>query len=256
LSKHLAIGTLPGNEYRRKICGADQMLDVDSEFMNIDVRLNAIDSLETATAFLQWKDHLKWKWVAIAIHHALHSFCVGALECGNPDWVISSGSRTDDVGHFWRRGDEKRWSKSERVKFGNGPAYRIAWHETDEQPYEHKGKTRRREDLISFWTALARIQDDRWMGRSVVSRPVRISDEELKAIQWLALRVRNELVHFVPKFSGISIDGIWSGCQAALDAIESLVFESNTLWHVDAEGKDRIRIAIAALRQAKGGAAA
>ena len=86
------------------------------------------------------------------------------------------------------------------------------------------------------------------MERPPNSHRVTINDEDLKAIEWLGLKVRNELVHFVPKLQGISIDGIKHGCLAALKAIESLVFESNNIVQFDDPERERIQGAVGRLR--------
>lgn len=234
--------------------GAASVADQSADFLNIDARSNAIDSVITAASLLRRNDSFKWKWIAIAVHHALYSFSIAALESGNYEHVLSSGGkRKEDEGCFSKRGRELRWSKSRRVRFERSPAYRIVWEETVDNPPisfdvrrahlpNAKGK------LIDFWTALARIQDERSLVHDVASKPVSISDEDLRAIVWLALRVRNELVHFVPKFWGIEIEGIRCGCMAALKTIEALVFESGTLWMIDDDERSRIKQAIAVLR--------
>ena len=220
-------------------------------FLSVNAVTNALDYLESAAHFLERRDDFKWKWIAISVYHALYSFCILALEKGNPEWTLSYG-RNDDDGRYCKRGQETRWSKSKQNRFGSGPAYRIEWEETDEEPSESKVEeddlawTRRK--LIGFWTAIARIQDERSIVHDVVSKPVAVTDEDLRAIQWLALRVRNELIHFVPKFWDISIEGIQSGSSSALKVIESLVFESHTLYRIDEDGRCRIRKAIDSLR--------
>lgn len=144
------------------------------EFLHVDSYQNAIDSLETSVTFLSRQDDWKWKWIAMAVHHALYSFCVIALEGGNPDSVLTDDPRNDDEGSYWKRGNEARWSKSRRVPLGDGPVYRIEWAETAEEP---QPQARVEDDfawtkkkLISLWTALARIQDSRWMGRSLATK--------------------------------------------------------------------------------------
>ena len=220
------------------------------DFLNINSRTNAIDSLETAVGFLQRDDPFRWKWVAIAAHHALYSFCIAALENGNPHWVLSSGKRgKEDQGRFSKRGEELRSSKSRQVTFGSGPAYRIVWELADEEPYvcydvREFSLPTGKEQLIGFWTALAGIQDERSIVHDVLSKPVALSDDDLRAIQWLALRARNEFIHFTPKFWSIEIEGIRSGFAAALRTIDALVFQSHTLWMMKDDDRARVRRAI------------
>jgi hypothetical protein len=50
---------------------------IERNILWIDEVENPIDSLETALQFLQREDNLKWKWIAIALHHSLYSFYIG-----------------------------------------------------------------------------------------------------------------------------------------------------------------------------------
>lgn len=221
-------------------------------YLNVNAKTNALDYLESAVQFLRRSDDFKWKWAAIAVHHALYSFCILALDRGNSAWVTGTGrSAADDKGRFCKRGDETRWSKSRIAQLDDGPAYRIVWEETDEEP---QIKETRPDDyawmkgkLINIFTALARIQDERMM-TDFASRPITITDEEMRAIQWLALKVRNEVIHFVPKFWGIEIEGIRCGCMAAMTVIHRLLVESQRLWTLDEVERERTEVAITNLR--------
>lgn|GEM_PF-843862 len=61
-------------------------------FLWIDEKENAIDSLERCLEFLQRtkENTFFWKWVAISLHNALYGFMIWALEHGNPDHVLKS----------------------------------------------------------------------------------------------------------------------------------------------------------------------
>jgi hypothetical protein len=233
-----------------------EVMQESKEFMHVNAVTNAIDYLETAVSFLNRSDDFKWKWIGISVYHSLYSFCILALDKGNPDWVVKKkrGDKKSDKGRFCKRGQETHWSKS-RVEpvFDSGPAYRIVWEPTDDVPPSFDTPPNDFAwldcELIGFWTALARIQDERSMVSDVVSKSVVILDEDMRAIQWLALKVRNELIHFVPKFSGISIEGIQHGCSSILTVIESLVFDSNTLWMIEEDGRVRITKALNELRK-------
>ena len=83
----------------------------DADYFHLSESENAIDSLETAASFLLRPDNLKWKWIAIALHHSLYSFAIACLENGNYDNVLSRGHREDD--HvFSRKGDDPFWMRS------------------------------------------------------------------------------------------------------------------------------------------------
>jgi len=177
----------------------------------IDEKENAIDPLETALSFLSREDNLKWKWFTLALHHSLYSFCISALVHGNYEQVLSKGYNDDkDVsGKFGNEKPRKSRIVQFYIKKYRTPAYRIEWDEVESFPKptkKIKSKKKKKEKLISFWTALARVQDDySWMKRFVHTKAVKISDEELKFICWLSEEVRNDLTHFIPKTYGIGI---------------------------------------------------
>jgi hypothetical protein len=224
--------------------------DEAEAFLDVSAITNAIDYLESAAHFLERSDSFKWKWVAIATHHALYAFSIVSLARNNTDLVISHPR--DDQGTAFKQDRTKKY-KSQRAYLDNRKAaYRIEWIETNEQPEvlndpgdDFVFPTGR---LISSWTALARVQDDFFMCGRVDIRPIAIPDEDVKAIQWLGLDVRNMLIHFVPANWGISIEGIRCGCLAAIKVIESLVFESNAIYPADEDTRSRIKLAIARLR--------
>jgi hypothetical protein len=214
----------------------------------LDEKENAIDSLETALPFLERKDNLKWKWFALALHHSLYSFCISALEFGNYEQVLSR-KQDDDKDNYLQKGNNKPL-KSRIVYVYKGkyktPAYRIEWDEIDSIPPQiakTKNKIVRKEKLIGFWTSLARIQDEYyWMSRLIITKAVFISDEELYRIFWLSKRVRNDLMHFIPKGYIIRVIDIIESTRIILRIIDDLVFESYSISFVDYEhSKERIK---------------
>lgn len=221
----------------------------------VDEKENAIDSLETALGFFERKDNLKWKWIAMCLHHSLYSFAISSLEGGNYQTVLSGG-HGDDKNVYVRIGNDKP-RKSRIVPFFikdyRTPAYRIEWDEVESFP-EHKFKResekRKKEKLITFWTALARIQDNYYyMRRYIHSKAVIISDDELKRICWLSEIVRNNLMHFVPKSYAIGIIDIIETAKIIWGIIRSLVFESNLILFIDFEkSQKRIRTTLDILK--------
>jgi hypothetical protein len=217
----------------------------------LDERENAIDSLETALQFLDRNDNLKWKWFAFAIHHSIYSFCVAALENGNYENVLMRDWE-DDNNLYVQKGQDVQIKKSKisyfHIKNYKTSAYRIQWTDVSSIPLEKKSKKQRsfREKLISFWTALARVQDSYfWMGRLYGQKPLIISDEELTRIVWLSDAVRNDLIPFIPKSYAIGIIDIIEATRVVLYKIDFLVFESFSILFVDYEqSQRRIRDAI------------
>lgn len=219
----------------------------ENEFYLDEVE-NAVDSLETAVAFLTRNDNLKWKWIAFAMHHSLYSFSIACLVNGNYDNVLSSGKNDDNNQYCMMGNNNKKWKKSRRVKKYNGPGYVIEWEDTDEVPaeaspkeIEEMEKKKHKRQLIGFWSALARVQDSYyWMGRSVITRAVKLSDEEWKSIKWLTNSVRNDLMHFVPKLLSVSIRSVKKACLDLLRVIEFLALDSGALLYHRTDWRQRI----------------
>ena len=137
--------------------GLNQREDADHFYLSQSE--NAIDSLETAVSFFDRTDNLKWKWIAIALHHSLYSFSIACLENGNYDNVISRGRNEDD--HIYSKmGNDPFWMKSTIERRTQSAGYTIKWVQIDGEPpsttdTEYKSK---RKELIGFWIALARVQ--------------------------------------------------------------------------------------------------
>ena len=64
------------------------------KWMEIDEQTNAIDYLRRTCLFLSETVDSKWKWVVIALHGALYSFCILAVQGTNPYDPPPGGSGT------------------------------------------------------------------------------------------------------------------------------------------------------------------
>lgn len=213
---------------------------------------NAIDSLETAIGFLDRNDNLRWKWKAFALHHSLYSFSIACLVNGNYENVLSSG-RNDDDNHFCQMGNDVKWRKSKSINRPRSGGYTIQWSYTDEEPTLDSTRStegQRRQNLIGFWTSLARVQDQVfWMGRMIHTRALALSEEEWQSIEWLTNQVRNGCVHFVPKSLAVSIASVKTASLDILRAIEFLAFESYAIVYTEHEqAQKRIKAALQTFR--------
>ena len=210
-----------------------EMNQDDNGFFFVDVIENAIDSLETACSFLNRIDNLKWKWVAIALHHALYNYCIANLVNGNPENVISQG-RDEDKKRFFRSNEESPWKKSGIVRRSNSGGYNIVWDITEEMPPVLFSSSNSNDQLIGFWSALARVQDaEYWMRRSVLMNALVLSEEEWQSIEWFSDHLRNGLVHFIPKSHAFSIEMTKLHCLNVLRVIDFLALEANGIVHPD-----------------------
>ncbi|MGO8945330.1 MAG: hypothetical protein ACLQJ7_16870 [Syntrophobacteraceae bacterium] len=221
-------------------------VDQPPPFAKISTVLNAVDSLETSASFLARQDEFKWKWIAIALHHALYMFCVAALHNGNSDNVTTICSNPD--ANRWCIGDDQKWKKSTTVKVGFGPAYRIEWLPTEDSPPEYKAQKNKNKQpkLVGFWTALARVQDQHyWMGRLTITKALELTDGEIDDIVFLSTALRNEFVHYIPKGYLVDIPSIIKVSKTSLRAIEFLALRSNAVWEcIEHNWRVRVQCAI------------
>ena len=190
---------------------------------------NTVDSIETAVAFFDRRDEYRWKWISFALHHALYSLCIATLVHGNYEVVLKSHGNDDK--HYFRRGLEDKWKKSKIVRRDDSPYYTIEWSEIENDPPQVESKSNKKpkkDQLISFWSALARVQDQEyWMGRLYGIKALELSESQVKNIIWLVVDVRNDLMHFIPKSYGISIYDLKAAFIDIIEVIECLAFKSN-----------------------------
>jgi hypothetical protein len=225
----------------------DSLTDLNEnnkEYFIIDEVENAIDSLDTIITFLERKDNLKWKWIAIALHHSLYSFCIACLTNSNYDNVLTHGYNEDNQ-RFVRIGNDLFGKKSRKIIRKNKKGYTIEWQNTEENPEKNKKSKNfknKTENLIGFWTALARVQDQFfWMGRMTPTKAVKLSEEEWTSIEFLTDIIRNNLIHFRPKLFLVPIEKMKRTTLDVLRVIEFLALESNAISYLDYEkNKERI----------------
>lgn len=221
----------------------------DPKTMYIDAVENAVDSLETTVSYFERNDNLKWKWIVFSLHHALYMFCTINLEGSNYQEVLSNGYNEDE-NSFFRRADEK-WKKSRIIKRNNSPGYTIQWEFIDGEPQSKtSGRQRKRkEKLIGFWTALARVQDEElWMARYIHSKAVSLSDEQWQSIEWLTENVKNQLTHFIPMGLSISLISLKKACFDVTNIIEQLAFHTGQVLYMDNGVEDRIKVSLNKLK--------
>ncbi|MCC7158455.1 MAG: hypothetical protein IT281_02835 [Ignavibacteria bacterium] len=223
----------------------------DDKTMYIDAVENAVDSLETTISYFQRDDNLKWKWIVFSLHHALYMFCTINLEGGNFQQVLTNGSGyNDDENSYFKKGNDE-WKKSRRIRRENSHGYKIVWEAVNGEPrFDNKAMQRKRKDkLIGFWTALARVQDKEfWMARYIHSKAIILNEAQWESVEWLTENVRNQLTHFVPMGLSIPIISLDKACFDVICIIEQLAFDTRQVLYVDSGIKTRIKNSIKILK--------
>ncbi len=232
-------------------------MHAQEQYLTIDELENAVDSLEMAAFCLQ---NLRWKWSALAIHHALYSMCIVSLVKWTADSVVKNSYGKDDEGNLCQINGPIM--ESRRLIIRDGGAYRINWIPTAKtipvvnisvsktiSDLTHSNKRK----LIGFWTAIARVQDSHfWMARDTRSTAVHITDDDLLHLEYLHNYVRNELMHFIPKSYSICIEDMHSSLLVAVNIIEYLVVHAQTInWPIHGFHYERVVSAVKTIRETK-----
>ena len=114
-------------------------------------------------------------------------------------------------------------------------AWRFSEPEVCDEPSLGETVTEQKEFLIGFYDALAMIQTECFMEQTH-SKKVPLRDDDIKALEWLHERIRNEYEHFVPKYYSAPVADLLPAARLSLDVSRRLLFESgNVLFHAIAQ---------------------
>ena len=124
-----------------------------------------------------------------------------------------------------KKGDEK-WKKSKIIRYKDTPLFQFAWDYIDYEPKfdfsTQDFQENSNDNLIGFWTAIARIQDgELYMGRYLDSKPIVLTDKEKESIIKLN-SFRNDFEHFIPTSWSIEIDLLKNICSDIINIIERI----------------------------------
>jgi hypothetical protein len=100
------------------------------------------------------------------------------------------------------------------------------WHSVT---YERKDGSRR---LLGFDDVIKLCENPKHMKMLVHSKPLRLTDEQRKAIDFLKDQLRNEFQHFVPKGWVLFVEGLPMIAYRALEVIRFLALETGTFVHL------------------------
>lgn len=83
--------------------------------------------------------------------------------------------------------------------------------------------------LIAFYDALAMIQTECFMNKSLKSKTISVSDEEMQVLEWLHENVRNEYEHFTPRLYTAPTYKLCKASIISLTLTKKLIFESGNV---------------------------
>jgi len=126
------------------------------------------------------------------------------------------------------------WKEMHKISV---PGCRVAWRYSKPQVCDEPSfsNDRKIEDiidqpssgsLISFWDALAMIQTTPFMRRYVHSKPVHVSDNDMKILEWLHLNIKKEFDEFMPKLYSTSVPDLLRASSICVRLSKELLFES------------------------------
>lgn len=130
---------------------------------------------------------------------------------GNDPWMEIHKTNVSGCKVAWRFSkpapcDEPIFSKEQRIK------------DIIDQPSDSS--------LIGFWDALAMIQTTPFMRRYVHSKPVNVSNGEMKLLEWLHLEIKDEFDEFMPKLYSARVPDLIQTSALCIKIIRNLLFES------------------------------
>lgn len=97
------------------------------------------------------------------------------------------------------------------------------------------------EYLKSFYDLLAMIQAECFMCTLVNSRPIKVSDSEMKLLEWLHEFVRNKYEHFIPNTFMVSVLNSINASEICLKLSYEIIFESgNVILNIPSNTKNLI----------------
>ncbi len=114
---------------------------------------------------------------------------------------------------------KRAWRFSEPVYIETPPTFDQGDIKTDSEDY-----------LIPFYDALAMVQVECFMTQYIHSKPIRISDDEMKLLEWLHEAIRNDYEHFVPRLYAAPIDSLINVSFMCLKLTKDLLFGSGNVW--------------------------
>ena len=167
--------------------------------------------------------------VAKECHQLLSRMMVEALR-GTANLSIV-GRPTKTRKHFYREGNDP-WKAIQKDNIeGCSKAWRYSEPVPESPPccQEQEGSKSDNNYLLVFYDLLARIQAPCFMHRYIHSAVVSVSDTEMKLLEWLHEKIRNDFEHFIPRTLLVSPDDCLRTSEICLRLTIDLLTKSNNI---------------------------
>lgn len=176
--------------------------------------------------------------IAKESHHLLLRFMVEALR-GSANIRITGQRRGQRRCRYKRRDGSWKLIQKESIH-GCERAWRfsepICIHLPSESKDNRSDNVVFNNHLVGFYDLLAMIQAEPFMSRLLHSKPISISDSDMRLLEWLHEEIRNEFEHFVPKILLASSEDCLKASDVCLKtAIDLLDSRSITVFDVTEE---------------------
>jgi len=120
-------------------------------------------------------------------------------------------------------------------------AWRYSKPEICEEPINastKKYKPQSNEKLVSFYHLLAMIQNEDFMKWYIISKPISVTDEEMKKLEWLHESIRNDYEHFIPKYKSVKNSNLIMASSICFKISKKLLTESGNIFPTHFDKKD------------------
>jgi hypothetical protein len=167
--------------------------------------------------------------IARESHLVLYRSMIEALRGTANHFVVGSPPKRRQY-YYQRWGDG--WKTIYRVQLEGRKYWRFCNPELCDEPKiggNAANDEKTKDFLIGFYDALAMVQTECFMGRFVMSKPLLVSDEVMKKMEWLHEEVRNEYEHFIPQSYSAPVSDLLVACEIALSLSEQLLFKSGNV---------------------------
>jgi hypothetical protein len=118
---------------------------------------------------------------------------------------------------------------------------------TDDSSVLRKKKGAKQPQLISFWEALKRANNPRFLWPD--AKPIRLTQKESQALKKLVSEFRNGFEHFQPAGWSIEVSGMASLFRTAVGLVRRLALDQGSVRYYAIGDRDKVAAAITRLEQ-------